>query len=222
MVLPGLVDPHTHIQLDTGIYQTPDDWAVGTRTAACGGVTTVIDFATQFPGQDVRTAVANRLAEAQELANIDYGFHVMLTELPAGDDELEQWMGDLVELGVPSAKVYTTYRPNYYQDDDSLLRVLAAAGRRGVVVMVHAENDAHGQRRHSPADGGRQGQPGLSWPGAARVGRGGGCAAHVAAGQGGQLPALCRPQLGRPLSRAEFTPPGSLARLPGARPARST
>lgn len=142
VVLPGLVDPHTHIQLDTGIYRTPDDWAVGTRTAACGGVTTVIDFATQFPGQNVRTAVGNRLAEAQELANIDYSFHVMLTELPADDDQLEQWMGDLVELGTPSAKVYTTYRPNYYQDDDSLLRVLRAAGQRGVVVMVHAENDA--------------------------------------------------------------------------------
>ena len=53
MVLPGVIDPHTHIQLDTGIYKTPDDWEVGTRTAACGGVTTVIDFATQFPGQDV-------------------------------------------------------------------------------------------------------------------------------------------------------------------------
>ena len=51
VVLPGLVDPHTHIQLDTGIYQTPDNWEIGTRTAACGGVTTVIDFATQFPGQ---------------------------------------------------------------------------------------------------------------------------------------------------------------------------
>lgn len=141
VVLPGLVDPHTHIQLDTGIYQTPDDWAVGTRTAACGGVTTVIDFATQFPGQDVRTAVANRLAEAQDMAKIDFGLHVMLTELP-DDDELDGWMADLVELGTPSVKVYTTYRPNYYQDDDSLLRVLRAAGRRGVVVMVHAENDA--------------------------------------------------------------------------------
>ncbi|MEI2691469.1 MAG: hypothetical protein V9H69_17920 [Anaerolineae bacterium] len=51
-------------------------------------------------------------------------------------------MADLVEMGMPSAKVYTTYRPNYYQDDDNLLRVLRAAGRRGVVVLVHAENDA--------------------------------------------------------------------------------
>jgi dihydropyrimidinase len=141
VVLPGMVDPHTHIQLDTGIYKTPDDWAVGTRTAACGGVTTVIDFATQFPGQDVREAVASRIAQAQDLAAIDYGLHVMLTELP-DEEELDQWMADLVELGTPSAKVYTTYRPNYYQDDDSLLRVLTAAGRRGVVVMVHAENDA--------------------------------------------------------------------------------
>ncbi|MFZ2488074.1 MAG: amidohydrolase family protein [Anaerolineae bacterium] len=141
VVLPGLVDPHTHIQLDTGIYKTPDDWAVGTRTAACGGVTTVIDFATQFPGQDVREAVANRVHEAQENAKIDYGLHVMLTELPVSDAELSEWMADLVELGTPSAKIYTTYRPNYYQDDDSLLRVLRAAGQHGVVVMVHAEND---------------------------------------------------------------------------------
>ena len=140
-VLPGLVDPHTHIQLDTGIYKTPDDWAVGTRTAACGGITTVVDFATQFPGQTVREAVANRVHEAQENAKIDYGLHVMLTGLPADDATLEQWMADLVELGTPSAKVYTTYRPNYYQDDDSLLRVLRAAGKHGVVVMVHAEND---------------------------------------------------------------------------------
>ena len=56
VVLPGLVDPHTHIRLDTGIYSTLDDWEIGTRTAACGGVTTVIDFATQFPGQDVSEA----------------------------------------------------------------------------------------------------------------------------------------------------------------------
>ena len=142
VVLPGLVDPHTHIQLDTGIYKTPDDWAVGTRTAACGGVTTVIDFATQFPGQNVREAVGNRLAEAQDLAKVDFSFHVMLTELPETDGALEGWMSDLVELGTPSAKVYTTYRPNYYQDDDSLLRVLRAAGKYDVVVMVHAENDA--------------------------------------------------------------------------------
>jgi dihydropyrimidinase len=142
MVLPGVIDPHTHIQLDTGIYKTPDDWEVGTHTAACGGVTTVIDFATQFPGQDVLAALEARGAEIGGLAQIDYGLHMMLTALPASDIDLSSWMSDLRAAGVNSAKVYTTYRPNYYEDDAALLRVLRAAAWGGVVVMVHCENDA--------------------------------------------------------------------------------
>jgi dihydropyrimidinase len=142
MVLPGVIDPHTHIRLDTGIYKTPDDWEAGTRTAACGGVTTVIDFATQFPSQDVRQALDVRQAEVGGLAQIDYGLHMMLTALPASDGELDGWMADLRASGVNSAKVYTTYRPNYYEDDAALLRVLRAAARESVVVMVHCENDS--------------------------------------------------------------------------------
>lgn len=142
LVLPGIVDPHVHIQLDTGIYRTDDDWAVGTRVAAFGGVTTVIDFATQFPGQDVRQAVQNRHAEVDDKAYVDYGLHVMLTDLPRDDATLRRWMDDLIALGTPAAKVYTTYRPNYYQDDAALLRVFRAAAQAHVLVMVHAENDA--------------------------------------------------------------------------------
>ena len=142
VVLPGLVDPHTHIVLDTGIYKTPDDWAVGTRTAACGGVTTVIDFATQFPGQDMHRALAARQAEVGGLAQIDYGLHMMLTTLPETDAELAAWMADLLAAGINSIKVYTTYRPNYYQDDDALLRVFRAAAAYDVLVMIHCENDA--------------------------------------------------------------------------------
>ncbi len=142
IVLPGLVDPHTHIMLDTGIYKTPDDWEVGTRTAACGGVTTVIDFATQFPGQDMRQALAGREAEIGGLAQIDYGLHMMLTALPETDAELDQWMADLLADGINAVKVYTTYRPNYYQDDAAVLRVFEAAARHDVVVMIHCENDA--------------------------------------------------------------------------------
>ncbi len=141
-VLPGIVDPHVHIQLDTGIYRTADDWEVGTRVAAFGGVTTVIDFATQFPGQDVRRAVCERHAEVENKAYVDYALHVMLTDLPEDDETLHGWMQDLVAMGTPSAKVYTTYRPNYYQDDHALLRVFRAAARARVLVMVHAENDA--------------------------------------------------------------------------------
>ena len=146
IVLPGVIDAHTHIQLDTGMYQTPDDWQVGTTAAACGGVTTVIDFATQFPGQSLTQAVRDRWQEA-ESAVIDYGLHCMITDLPPGrEDEL----GELVELGLPSIKLYTTYRvlspskgkPNYYADDATLTRLLRAAGERGILTTVHCENDA--------------------------------------------------------------------------------
>ncbi len=165
-VLPGVVDPHVHIQLDTGIYQTADDWEVGTRVAAFGGVTTVIDFATQFPGQDVRQAVNSRHDEVGNKAYVDYALHVMLTDLPEDDGALEDWMRALVSLGTPAVKVYTTYRPNYYQDDNALLRVFRAAAQARVLVMVHAENDAivsAATRRLV-----QQGKTGLAYHGVAR------------------------------------------------------
>ncbi len=138
-VLPGVIDPHVHIQLDTGIYQTRDDWEVGTKAAACGGVTTVLDFATQFKGQTLEEALENRWNEIDGKAVIDYGLHVMVTDLPAGE---EDEIATLSRLGAPTAKVYTTYRPNYYMDDDQLLRTFKAAAKHDVMVMVHAENDA--------------------------------------------------------------------------------
>jgi len=146
-VLPGVIDAHTHIALDTGIFKTPDDWFIGTRAAACGGVTTVVDFATQFPGQTLRQAVEARLAEAQDAA-IDYAFHVMVTDLPPGR---EGELADLVELGTPSVKLYTTYRPdkgdtpyrpNYYADDATILRVMETCADLGLLPLVHCENDA--------------------------------------------------------------------------------
>ncbi len=172
IVLPGLVDPHTHIQLDTGLYRTPDDWAIGTRTAACGGVTTVIDFATQLSSQDMHAALAARQAEIGGRAQTDYGLHMMLTELPEDEATLDRWMADLLAAGINSIKVYTTYRPNYYQDDAALLRALAAAARHDVVVMVHCENRRARRRRGPVARGCGQDRAGVSWAGAARAGRG--------------------------------------------------
>ncbi|HEY73375.1 MAG: dihydropyrimidinase [Anaerolineaceae bacterium 4572_32.2] len=147
-VLSGVIDSHTHIQLNTGIYRTPDDWFAGTRAAACGGVTTVIDFATQFAGQSLREAVEARLEEAQK-AVIDYGFHVMVTDLPPGR---EGELAELIELGTPSVKLYTTYRikekrsgsyrPNYYADDATILRLMETCADLGLLPLVHCENDA--------------------------------------------------------------------------------
>ncbi len=138
LVLPGIIDAHTHIQLDTGIYKTADDWLVGSRTAAAGGVTTVVDFATQFPGQTFDEAVDNRLAEAQP-SIIDYALHCMVTEFPIG---AEASLQTLIDRGLPSLKIYTTYRPNYYMDDATILRLMAEAARIGGLVIVHAENDS--------------------------------------------------------------------------------
>jgi dihydropyrimidinase len=139
LVLPGVVDAHTHIQLDTGIYRTADNWQIGTRAAAAGGVTTVIDFATQFPGQTVDQALDNRLKETAP-AIIDYGLHCMITDLPYGREEA--MLGRLVERGAPSFKIYTTYRPNYYMDDAVILRLMRTARTVKGLVIVHAENDA--------------------------------------------------------------------------------
>ncbi len=138
LVLPGVIDAHAHIQLDTGIYKTPDDWFIESRAAAYGGVTTVIDFATQYQGQTLQQAVEARLAESAPSV-IDYAYHVMLTDIPPGEEER---LAALAELGATSIKLYTTYRPNYYADDATLLRLLDAAARYGLMTLVHCENDA--------------------------------------------------------------------------------
>jgi dihydropyrimidinase len=138
LVLPGIIDAHTHIRLDTGIYRTADNWFEGSRAATFGGITTVVDFATQFEGQSFQEALTVRLKEASSSV-IDYAFHMMVTDVPAGrEDEL----GQLPDLGIQSIKLYTTYRPNYYADDAMLLRLLEAGARYGLTTLVHCENDA--------------------------------------------------------------------------------
>lgn len=139
-VFPGVVDPHTHIQLDTGIYKTADNWDIGTRTAAFGGVTTVIDFATQFPGMTFPQALEARLKEC-EPARIDYSLHMMVTDLPRDPATAQRWLEELRDMGVPSIKLYTTYRPNYYADDATLLHTFHAMPQ-DMIAMVHCENDA--------------------------------------------------------------------------------
>jgi dihydropyrimidinase len=138
LVLPGMIDAHTHIELDTGIFRAEDGWLQGSMSAAFGGVTTVVDFATQFAGQSFTRALEDRLAEAQPSV-IDYAFHMMVTDVPPGEEER---LGELVDLGIQSIKLYTTYKPNYYADDATVLRLLEAAARNGLLTLVHCENDA--------------------------------------------------------------------------------
>lgn len=139
-VMPGGIDVHTHMQLVTHLYTTRDDFESGARAAACGGVTTIIDFVTQKQGESLAHSVAARRAEADGKVCIDYGLHGNVADTSRGQlDEL----GALVEMGVVSFKVYTTYKKaDLYTDDYTLLKLLEKSTEVGALVQVHAENDA--------------------------------------------------------------------------------
>src|SRR6202011_6225946 len=132
LVLPGVVDPHTHLLLDTGTARTADDFESGSRSAAAGGVTTFLDFAPQQAGQRVAQALQSRLALIDGRSHVDYAIHLNIAHLPPG------WEGDLaglVEAGVTSAKIYTTYRGTiFYADDWTWYRLMERSGEAGFLV----------------------------------------------------------------------------------------
>jgi dihydropyrimidinase len=140
LVLPGVVDPHTHLLLDTGTARTADDFESGSASAAAGGVTTYLDFAPQLPGQTFSQALRARLDLIEGRSHVDYGIHLNITNLL---DRWERELEALVEAGVTSAKVYTTYRDTiFYADDWTWYRLMERSGEAGLLVQVHAENDA--------------------------------------------------------------------------------
>lgn len=139
LVFPGVIDCHVHYLLTSGSYTTRDDFESGSRSAAAGGVTTAIDYVTQHKGESFRDAIAARRAEADGHVYIDYGLHLIVTDLSRGQlDELPH----VVAEGVQSVKVYTTYKASgFYLDDWSWHRLLQRAAATGMLVTVHAEND---------------------------------------------------------------------------------
>jgi dihydropyrimidinase len=140
LVLPGVVDPHTHLLLDTGTARTADDFDSGSASAAAGGVTTYLDFAPQLAGQTFAQALRTRLDLIDGRSHVDYGIHLNITHLADG---WERDLKALVEAGVTSAKVYTTYRDTiFYADDWTWYRLMERSGEAGLLVQVHAENDA--------------------------------------------------------------------------------
>jgi dihydropyrimidinase len=140
LVLPGIVDPHTHLLLDTGTARTADDFESGSLSAAAGGVTTYLDFAPQQPGQRFAEALQARRKLIEGRSYVDYAIHLIIAQLPTG---WERDLAALVDAGVTSAKVYTTYRDTiFYADDWTWYRLMERAGETGFLVQVHAENDA--------------------------------------------------------------------------------
>src|ERR1700682_5088596 len=164
LVMPGVVDPHTHLLLDTGTARTADDFESGSASAAAGGVTTYLDFAPQLAGQPFEQALRTRLDLIEGRSYVDYGLHLNITNLADGwERELEA----LVEAGVTSAKVYTTYRDTlFYADDWTWYRLMERSGEAGLLVQVHAENDAIVTGKTEELL--RQGKSGLAYHGLAR------------------------------------------------------
>jgi dihydropyrimidinase len=152
-VLPGVIDPHTHFSLDTGSGRTADDFESGSASAAAGGVTTYLNFAIQHPGQGFEEALSAARAEAEGHSHVDWSLHLNITHLGNGwERELER----VVDGGVSSAKVYTTYKDSvFYVDDFTIHRLLERSGGAGLLVQVHAENDdiLEGTKRELLANG---------------------------------------------------------------------
>jgi dihydropyrimidinase len=140
LVLPGGVDSHCHMdQQPWAGRSTADDFRSGTLSALCGGNTTVMPFAMQMRGQSLRAIVDDYHHRAHSKAHVDYGFHLIVGD--ATPHVLTQELPELIEQGCTSIKLYLTYE-GLKLDDYEVLSVLELARREGVMVMVHAENDA--------------------------------------------------------------------------------
>lgn len=137
LVLPGGVDVHTHIDSPMMGTTTSDDFATGTRAAACGGTTTLVDFAMQVRGQSLLTALAEHRAKAEGKAVIDYGFHMCVTDLYDG---ATGEFAEIIQSGVSSFKVFMAYRGSIMLHDGDLFEVLRTSGSLGGQVCVHAES----------------------------------------------------------------------------------
>jgi dihydropyrimidinase len=137
-VLPGGVDVHTHLSLSTAQTVSTDDFETGTRAAAFGGTTTILDFAAQPKGGTLAQGLAERHAQARGKACIDYGFHMVVREVTRAT--LAQMDLLVREEGVSSFKVFMAYPGLYQLDDASILRALQQARDSGALILAHAEN----------------------------------------------------------------------------------
>jgi dihydropyrimidinase len=137
-VLPGGIDVHTHLNMPFGGTTSADDFQSGTIAAAFGGTTTIVDFAIQYRGQTMRHALDDWRKRADGQAVIDYGFHMIVTELEdAGLGEMDRMVRD---EGITSFKLFMAYPGVFMVDDQTIFRALRRTGDNGGLVCMHAEN----------------------------------------------------------------------------------
>ena len=136
-VIPGGIDPHTHLDMPFAGTVSADDFETGTRAAAHGGTTTLIDFAIQTKGRSTLEALETWHKKAEGKTAIDYGFHMIITDLE--DDRVPE-MRTLAGEGITSYKLFMAYPGVLYADDATLFRAMRKAGEDGTVICMHAEN----------------------------------------------------------------------------------
>jgi dihydropyrimidinase len=136
-VIPGAIDVHTHMELPFGGTFAKDTFETGTRAAAFGGTTTIIDFAVQGKGQALREGLDAWHAKAEGRATIDYGFHMIMSDVT--DDTLVE-MDQLVDEGVTDFKLFTAYPGVFFSDDGAIFRAMQQTAKNGGLILMHAEN----------------------------------------------------------------------------------
>src|SRR6201996_758965 len=137
LLLPGGIDAHTHLDMPFGGTTSADDFLTGTRAAAIGGTTTIVDFAIQARGTKMRTALDTWWKKADGEACIDYGLHMIVTDL--GTSGLED-MDDMVREGVASFKLFMAYPNVLMVDDATIFKALQQTSKNGALICMHAEN----------------------------------------------------------------------------------
>jgi dihydropyrimidinase len=137
LVIPGGIDGHTHMEMPFGGTQSVDTFETGTRAAAFGGTTTIIDFAIQSKGSSLREGFDTWQAKAAGNCAVDYGFHMIVSDV---NEHSLQEMNLLVDEGVTSFKLFMAYPGVFYSSDGEILQAMQQASTNGATIMMHAEN----------------------------------------------------------------------------------
>ncbi len=135
-ILPGAIDPHTHLAMPFMGTVSKDDYETGTIAAACGGVTTIIDFNIQRKGESILNAMERKKAIAEGKAVIDYSMHPAITE--PTDEVIKEIKTAILDYGVPSFKIFMVY--DFRVNDATMIKLLEETKKYGGLVQVHAEN----------------------------------------------------------------------------------
>lgn len=139
LIFPGFIDSHTHMGIPIKDTWSADDFESGSRAAAWGGVTTILDFTVQAHGQSYRQALDERRGRAQGKSHVDYGIHVNVTD---NNPSWQHELGELISEGFTHFKAFTTYREaGMMIEPDDMRRVLGEIGRHGGFLMLHAEDN---------------------------------------------------------------------------------